>query len=461
MAAINPNVYFNPIHFTEFYNEKMKTKKGGGFDGLTPTTFWNRYVKELDEIAKRCLNGTYQFSFYKEKLVLKGKGKLPRVLSIPSMRDRMVLGVLNQYLQDSFPKAVNHEVPNQYIKEVSDFLAEHSSEKIYFLKTDIKGFYDSINLNMLYAKLESCIDDNILQLIMTAIDTITLSDSHRTAAKQRPRDTGIPQGLAISNVLANISMLDFDASIHKCSSSDTLYKRYVDDILILSTSPIDSNYVNEIKCELILKGVSLRLSADKTLFGLVGEESFDYIGYTVKSPFSISIRERNVQAYLNRISKIVTKYRGQKANAFLRPRFIFEDKAFDEYYVSLINQKLSGIKISNHLYGWLPYFQAMTDVQLLYGLDTVIHKKFMKGLKIESQIVHLHEVYWDIKKHAGKNKLMDFDALKDVGDMRSYLLKQGLIDEDVKYNDDEIETKYYVHLERLKKDARMTVGMTY
>ena len=138
-----------------------------------------------------------------------------------------------------------------------------------------------------------------------------------------------------------------------------------------------------------------------------------------------------------------------------------EDKAFDEYYISLINQKLSGVKISNHLYGWLPYFQAMTDVRLLYELDAVVHKKFLKGMSIESKIVHLYEVYWDIKKHAGKNKLMDFDALKNVGDMRSYLLKQGLIDQDVKYDDEEIKTKYYTHLERLKKDARMTVGMTY
>lgn len=461
MAAVNPKDYFNPVHFTEFYNEKMKTKKGGGFGGLTPTTFWSRYVKELDEIATRCLNGTYKFSFYKEKLILKGRNKFPRVLSVPSMRDRMVLGVLNQYLQDLFPNAVNHEVPNQYIKEVGDFLAEHSSEKIYFLKSDIKSFYDSVYLNRLYDKLESCVDAKILQLIKAAIDTVTLADSHRTSIKEQPRDTGVPQGLAISNILANISMQDFDVSIQKHCASDTLYKRYVDDILILSTSCIDTNYVNEVKCELILKGVTLRLSADKTQYGLVGAESFDYIGYKVQTPLSISIRERNVQAFLNRISKIVTRYKSQKANAFLRPRFILEDKAFDEYYISLINQKLSGIKISSHLYGWLPYFQAMTDVRLLYGLDAVVHKKFLKGLSIESKIVHLHEVYWDIKKHAGKNKLMDFDALKEVGDMRTYLLKQGLIDKDVKYDEEEIKTKYYVHLEHLKKDARMTVGTTY
>lgn len=77
------------------------------------------------------------------------------MLSVPSMRDRMVLGALNKYLQDTFPEAVNHEVPNLYIKEVSDFLAEHSKDKLYFLKTDIKGFYDNIDLNTLYEKFVS------------------------------------------------------------------------------------------------------------------------------------------------------------------------------------------------------------------------------------------------------------------------------------------------------------------
>lgn len=142
--------YFNPVYFTRFYNDKLKLKKGGGLDGLTPTTFWKHYVKELDDIASRCLNGTYKFSTYKEKLILKGKDKFPRVLSVPSMCDRMILGVLNQYLQETFPEAVNNQVPNQYVKVIGDFLALHSSEKIYFFKTDIQDLTVSLRKNMAY-----------------------------------------------------------------------------------------------------------------------------------------------------------------------------------------------------------------------------------------------------------------------------------------------------------------------
>ena len=117
---MNPEEYFNPTFFTDYFKSKLRLKKDGALDGLTPDTFWKRYERELEVISKRCLEGTYKFSPYLEKLILKGKDKFPRMLSVPSMRDRMVLGALNKYLQDTFPEAVNHEVPNQYNKEVSD-----------------------------------------------------------------------------------------------------------------------------------------------------------------------------------------------------------------------------------------------------------------------------------------------------------------------------------------------------
>ena len=145
--------------------------------------------------------------------------------------------------------------------EVSDFLAKHSSKKIYFLKTDIKGFYDTIDLNTLYAKLEPVIDVNILQLVKSAINTVTLpSDLPKTSLRQQPRLTGIPQGLAISNILAAIYMIDFDKSIKISCSPETIYKRYVDDILILSLSTINEDYVNQFKRRLIQESVSLQLS---------------------------------------------------------------------------------------------------------------------------------------------------------------------------------------------------------
>lgn len=139
-TKIDPLTFFNHFSFCSFYEEKMKHKKGGGLDRLIPVKFYHRYVDEFEDIAKHCCNGTYEFSPYREKLILKGREKFPRMLSVPSMRDRMVLGELNLYLQNVFPEAVNHDVPNKYINDVADFLAERSSETIYFLRQTSRDF---------------------------------------------------------------------------------------------------------------------------------------------------------------------------------------------------------------------------------------------------------------------------------------------------------------------------------
>lgn len=460
---VSPVEFFSPAYFTQFFNEHLKNKKGGGRDGLTPRAFWKRYEGELGDIAIRCLNGTYEFSPYRESLVLKGKNKNPRVLSVPSMRDRLVLGVLNKYLQAIFPDAVSHEVPNQCINEVSQFMAEHASKPLWYFKTDIKGFFDELDLKLLYAKLQTKLDDNILILVRKAINTVTKADGG-SDKKLRfvHRKKGVPQGLAISNILAGIYMQEFDQAFANSSSPVALYKRYVDDIFILSDTELTEEFVNQFKVELILKCSTLRLSVDKTQYGRIGESKVQYIGYNIQSAQSISILPKNVQNYLNRLSRLITRYRSQKANPSFRPRFISKDSDFESYYLCKINQKVAGLKISNHLYGWMPYFQASTDMHLLYELDSIIHKKFLKGCDIEPKIMHLPAVYWDIKKNAGKHTLADFDKIiKDPTLLRDYLMKVGMIDKDIVYTDEEIKNIFSAHLERLKKDAHMSVGTTY
>lgn len=56
--------------------------------------------------------------------------------------------------------------------------------------------------------------------------------------------------------------------------------------------------------------------------------------------------------------------------------------------------------------------------------------------------------------------MTDFDVLTETGDIKAYLISKGLIDSTFDYSEDEIRTRYFVHLEHLKKDAHMTIGTT-
>ena len=114
-------------------------------------------------------------------------------------------------------------------------------------------------------------------------------------------------------------MLEFDESIKAMCDTNTVYKRYVDDILILSTSTIDASFVDKFKKELDQRCVSLELSPDKTQYGVVGNAAFDYLGYMIKSVHNISIRNKNVQSYLNRIFVPVLSVKTKSSTIIMFP----------------------------------------------------------------------------------------------------------------------------------------------
>ena len=457
--------FFCPSYFTTYFNKHLKSKKGGGRDGLSPMTFWSKYSDDLPLFVQRCKEGTYRFSPYKEKLVLKGRGKPPRVLSVPSIRDRLVLGVLNDYLQEMFPEAVNHQVPNSYMSDVSSFLAEHFNKPVCCFKTDFHHFYDELNRKRLMSILEKRLDKNMLLLVEQAIATPTVASKEQIPTLQKETDNkGVPQGLAISNILAGIYMLDFDEYFSSDYSPVLFYRRYVDDILILDPY-LSPHFEDDFKSEMDIFQLDLRLSNDKTSSVEIGKSDIDYIGYLIKDYHKISVRQKNIQSYLNRIARLVTLYKAQKENCSLRPPFISENDKFETYYKDSINELIAGFKSNNHLYGWLPYFQSLTDIALLYTLDSVIHRKFLNDDRISDEfrkeIFHVPDVYWDLKHHSGSSYLEDYDNITSVDSMCRLLVKWGRINENLHYQDDDIRRMYYIYLETKKKFAQRTIGQTY
>lgn len=455
--------YFSLSYFTAYFNKHLKGKKGGGRDGLSPITYWSNFSDELPLVVQHCKEGTYRFSPYKEKLVLKGRGKPPRVLSIPSVRDRLVLGVLNDYLQEMFPEAVSHQVPNSYISDASSFLAEHSDKSIYCFKTDFHHFYDELNQKRLLSILEKRLDKAISHLVEAAITTPTIANKEQLQ-NQKTAEKGVPQGLSISNILAGIYMQDFDEYFSGEYSPVMFYRRYVDDILILDPY-IPIHFQDEFESAMSDFLLGLQLSLGKTSLVEVGKNDIDYIGYVIKGKHCISVRQKNIQPYLNRIARLITLYKTQKENAFLRPPFISDEEKFDGYYKDSINELIAGFKTNNHLYGWLPYFQALTDMTLLYALDNVIHRKFLRDERIaddfRSKIHHVAQVYWDLKKHSGSTYLEDYDNIQSVDAMQRMLVKRGRINENYQYSDDDIRTRYFIYLDTKKKFAQRTIGQTY
>lgn len=210
--------------------------------------------------------------------------------------------------------------------------------------------------------------------------------------------------------------------------------------------------------------LKLNISPGKTYSGKIGDRDVDYIGYVIKSRTCVSIRPKNIQNLLVRVARLVCLFKQQYKNSYLRPNFVKKSDELIAYYIEMLNEELSGFKDEGHLYGWIPYFQSMTDIQLLYSLDYIIHKKFL-GKKdmpqeMNEKVYFLHTVYWDVKKNGGKHYFLDFDSILDVAKMKVILKKRGRIDSEYVYSDEQIRNIFEKYKSYRKKSAMLSIGRT-
>ena len=90
----------------EVYGEKISKKATRGIDRIGIKKFNEIKKDQLNIIFNKCNAGTYNFSPYVEKLQSKGRGKNPRLISVSTIRDRIVLYILKEILHEIFPECV-------------------------------------------------------------------------------------------------------------------------------------------------------------------------------------------------------------------------------------------------------------------------------------------------------------------------------------------------------------------
>ena len=80
------------------YLNKLLSKKEKGIDNVTSGMFGNNIDEELEIIERKIGNDTYKPSPYLEKLIVKDRFRSPRLISIPTIRDRLVFSKLKERL---------------------------------------------------------------------------------------------------------------------------------------------------------------------------------------------------------------------------------------------------------------------------------------------------------------------------------------------------------------------------
>jgi len=269
--------YFTKDYLEKLFINSVQYRNAKGIDNISKENFSKNLSEYINQIIKKAENGTYRFSQFKEVLLSRGSDKNPRVISIPTMRDKLTLKALHEVIYPLF----NENIYSLH-RTIASLITEYRSRKYEcYIRLDVKDFYPSINHEILIRRIKRRIrKQEILHLIKDAISQITVVNPNK---KYRDRNkAGIPQGLSISNILANIYLLNIDNKYMNMRNIE--YYRFVDDILILCEQRDVEKITILISEDCKKIGLSLHENTKsehedtKSQSGLISSD-FTYLGY--------------------------------------------------------------------------------------------------------------------------------------------------------------------------------------
>jgi len=212
-----------------------------GIDGVTFAAIEESGRESfLKQIQDELVQHTYQPMRVRKKEIPKDGGNKVRVLSIPSIRDRVVQGALKLILEPIFeadfqsgsygyrPKRTAQEA----VLRVDQAIMEGKTRVI---DLDLRAYFDNVQHYLLLAKVARRVQDAMVMKLLNLI--------LKSTGKQ-----GVPQGGVVSPLLSNLYLNEVDRMLEKAIATTrrgkythVQYARFADDMVIL----IDSHPRND------------------------------------------------------------------------------------------------------------------------------------------------------------------------------------------------------------------------
>lgn len=341
-----------------------------GRDGLTPSQFLGTSRNHVQQLSSKMQSGSYSPISFRQFLKSRGPNREPRLVSVPAARDRVALKALAKYLHQTVP-ASRGERPQAKISRLTKDIDRNLFR--HFIRIDVKNFYLSISHN----SVDNAIDQHDLaiqacQLLKKSIRTPTLGTSGH--GRDSANTVGIPQGLPISNALAELVLVNTDATFE--GRNDIAYYRYVDDILILTKRPSHRKIFSEISNSLKPLGLTchpLQKEDSKSTWGPLSE-AIDFLGYSI-SESSVSVRKSSVNRLKSKIALLLAQYKKsllERPPAIKKSEWLLECTKRLQWY---LNITISGCILDQRRRGWINYFSLINDFSLLRNLDYFVERK--------------------------------------------------------------------------------------
>ncbi len=322
-------------------------KSNDGAPGIDGVTF--EAIEEsgresfLKQIQDELVQHTYQPMRVRKKEIPKDGGNKVRVLSIPTIRDRVVQGALKLILEPIFeadfqsgsygyrPKRTAQEA----VLRVDQAIMEGKTRVI---DLDLRAYFDNVQHYLLLAKVARRIQD---AMVMKLLNLILKSTGKR----------GVPQGGVVSPLLSNLYLNEVDRMLEKAIATTrrgkythVQYARFADDMVIL----IDSHPRND----WLMRAVDKRLREELARLRVeINEDKSRTIDLTKGGSF----------AFLGFEYRLVLG-RNQK----MRPQFVPKMKKRTALFAKLrevfrqhVSQPVGEVieEINPILRGWMNYFR--------------------------------------------------------------------------------------------------------
>lgn len=447
--------YFAPKHLAEVFHQSIYGSTAVGVDRVTTENFNSHLDENVNDISQRVLQGKYHFAPYKQVLLSKGAGRCPRVLSIPTVRDRLVLKVLSNIIDELFGLDCKTPNPQSLITEMERDALNGKFD--CFIKIDFSDFYGSINHELLMKTLRSKIRKReILTLIESAVinQTVPIGVKRSSSCIQ---SKGVPQGLSVSGSLANLVASKIDRRMIKAFPS-IFYRRYVDDILIVCS--VAEYGKAERKITALARGLHLCLNKEKVLRGHLNTDCFEYLGYRF-SPSLISVRssskrsiERSLEQGIKKIARAEKNHGNpSSANDAIRCR--------GDLYRTITGCRVTYDGVSFARYGWLFYYSRINDVSYLAQLDALVRKMAKRyGVGLAADTPSFKKAYYQMRyngKESSYFPTFNFDAtVEEMRHKLAELLGDGAI---ASLSDEKIALLYRKAIHRITKSLERDVGL--
>ena len=273
----------------EAYRMAKENDGAPGIDGVTFEAIEESGVESfLRQIRDELITSTYRPMRARKKEIPKDGGKV-RVLSIPTIRDRVVQGAAKLILEPIFeadfqpgsygyrPKRTAHQAVNRVAQAIVE-------SKTRIIDIDLRAYFDNVQHYLLLEKVARRVqDDKVMHLLKMMLEA--------TGEK------GVPQGGVISPLLSNLYLSEVDRMLERAIATTrngkytyVQYARFADDLVILIDShPRHDWLVKAVDKRLREELAKLRVEINEEksrLANLAKGDSFGFLGFEFRRVLS-------------------------------------------------------------------------------------------------------------------------------------------------------------------------------